>query len=113
MNLKLSGEVKAATACVAAPAAPTGGLNFQSDAWRGNPPSAHYKIYLEVNMFPVTALKAEAADATAASNALQSVTLGDLIVPSLRRKTMVFRPIFSAISPRYPFRHINSPLCGT
>jgi hypothetical protein len=106
MNLKLSGEVKAATACVAAPAAPT-------DAWRGNPPSAHYKIYLEVNMFPVTALKAEAAVASAASNAHLSALLRNFIVPSLRRKAIAFRSIFSTISPPNSFQHLKLPLCST
>jgi hypothetical protein len=113
MNLKLSRTVKVATACVAAPAAHTGGFNSQPDARWGNLPSVQYDPYQEVTVITISALKAEAAVASAASSALQSVTLGNLIVPLLRRKAIVFRSIFSTISPRCPFQHIKLPLCST
>jgi hypothetical protein len=113
MYPKSSRKLKTTTTCIAATAAPTGGHNFQPDAWWGNPPSAHYKIYLEVNMFPVTALKAEAAVASAASSAQQSAITGDFILPSLRRKAIAFRSIFYTISPRYPFQYGSLPLCST
>lgn len=110
MYLKFSRKAKAATCCIAALSAHTGSFNFQPDARRGNPPSVHHEFYQEVNMIPIPALKAEAAVAPAASSARMSALLSNFIVPSLCRKAIAFRSIFS---PRYPFQHIKLPLCST
>jgi hypothetical protein len=113
MYPKLSRKAKAATACVAAPAAYTGGINYRPGGWWGPPPSVRCDPYQEANVIPIPAFKAEAAVASAAASAQLSALQGNLIVPSLRRKAIAFRPIFSAISPRYPFQYINISLCST
>jgi hypothetical protein len=109
MNLKLSRKGKAATGWVAAPAAPTGGLNSQPDARWGNLPSVQYDPYQEVTVISVTAFNEKAAVASAASSAHLSALLSNFIVPSLHRKAMAFHSFLSTFSSRNLFQPIKLP----
>ena len=105
-----SRKAKPAIRWLAASCAHMGKFNFQPDATRKTPLSAHNHLFQEVTMLLVPTPKEKAAVATAAPGALTSAPTSNSILPLLQQNETGLCSFLPTIPPSNPFRHVKATL---